>query len=374
MTTTASMTTAPLPPRGLALRGRVWPGGADPVLPDGVVLVDGRGTMGAIGPAHRLPLPVDLPVLGGAGAWVGPGLVDAHVHLAFGGPAEALAGGVVAVRDLGAPLERALGWRTSREPPMSWPLVAVAGPLLTAPGGYPSRGWGSDGFAAFVDGPATARATVASLADQGVDLVKLALEPADGQPVPAAATALAVVEAAHRRGLAVSAHALTVAMVERAIDAGVDELCHTPVEPLPAALAERIAAAGLPVVSTLQTFVDSGVGRTALANARQLVAVGARVVYGTDLGNAGTRTGAEPRELRRLADAGLGPVGALQAATDRAAALPGVRGRRGGRLVEGEAAAVVVLPDDPIQAPDAWRTPMAVIADGRITRIPVAAA
>jgi imidazolonepropionase-like amidohydrolase len=361
------MTTTLLPARGLALRGRVWPGGAEPVVPDGVALVDGQGTMGAIGPAERLVLPADLPVVGRAGSWVGPGLVDAHVHLAFGGPDEALAGGVVAVRDLGAPLERALRWRTPGQPPVSWPIVAVAGPMITAPRGYPSRGWGADGFAAFVDGPTAARETVACLADHGVDLVKLALEPADGQPVPAAATAQAVVDAAHRRSLAVSAHALTFAVVERALDAGVDELCHTPVEPLPAALAERIAAAGIPVVSTLQTFVAGGSGRTALANARQLVAAGARVVYGTDLGNAGTRTGAEPRELRWLADAGLGAVGALRAATDRAAALPGVRGRRSGRLVEGEAAAVVVLPGDPTQQPDTWRAPTAVIADGRVT-------
>jgi len=361
-------TTTPLPPRGLALRGRVWPGGGAPAFPDGVVLVDGRGAIAALGPGGDLPLPADLPAIGGAGAWVGPGLLDAHVHLAFGAPEEALAGGVVGVRDLGAPLDRALRWRTPGEPAPGWPVVAVAGPLLTAPAGYPSRGWGADGFAAFVGDPPAARAAVAELADRGVDLIKLALEPAGGQPVPDAATARAVVETAHGRGLTVCAHSLTVAMVERALDAGVDELCHTPVEPLPDPLAERIAGAGVPVVSTLQTFVDGGHGPTALANARALVAAGARLRYGTDLGNAGTRTGAEPRELRRLAEAGLGPEGALRAATDLAAALPGMRGRRTGRLVAGESAAAVVLPDDPLRQPEAWRAPIAVVVDGRLTQ------
>jgi imidazolonepropionase-like amidohydrolase len=157
-------------------------------------------------------------------------------------------------------------------------------------------------------------------------------------------------------------------MVERALDGGVDELCHTPVEPLPDLLVERVAAAGVPVVSTLQTFASGGTGPTAVANARRLIAAGARLAYGTDLGNTGTRTGAEPRELRRLAEAGLGPEGALRAATDLAAALPGVRGRRTGRLAIGERAAAVVLPDDPLRQPEAWRAVVAVVADGRLTR------
>jgi imidazolonepropionase-like amidohydrolase len=332
-------------------------------------VIDERGVVVTLGPADRVALPADLQVIGGSGCWVGPGLIDAHVHLEFGRPEQALAGGVIAVRDLGAPLDKALRWRTPTTPPAGWPVVAVAGPLLTAPGGYPSRTWGVGGFGAFIADPSAARATVAMLASEGADLVKLALEPAGGQPVPDYATAKAVVDAAHDVGLPVTAHALTVSMVERALDAGVDELCHTPVESIPASLAERIAHAGVVVVSTLQTFADVGVGRAALANARLLVAAGAALVYGTDFGNAGTRSGAEPRELRRLAEAGLGAEGALRSASDLAATLPGIRGRRSGRLTVGEPAAVVVLPADPLRQPDAWRSPMAVLADGRLTTV-----
>lgn len=270
------------------------------------------------------------------GVWVGPGIVDAHVHLAFGSFEEMLAGGVVAVRDLGAPPDLAARVRASN--------VAVAGPLLTAPGGYPSRSWGADGFGAFVRDAADARRVVNGL---DVDVVKVALEPAGGQPVPDAETTRAIVEAAHDRGLPVTAHALTEVMVVRALDAGVDELCHTPVEPLSERTVERIADSRVPVVSTIECHGDA-----AARNAALLHAAGVRLVYGTDLGNAGTRTGADPRELRRLADAGLGKQGAFEAATRP--------------IVLGEPARVIVLDGDPVEDPERWRTPVAVVSDGRV--------
>ncbi len=69
--------------RGVALRGTVWPGGdAEPF--DGVVVVAPDGTIAELAPAGALRLPADLPVLGGARCWIGPGVIDAHVHLAFG--------------------------------------------------------------------------------------------------------------------------------------------------------------------------------------------------------------------------------------------------------------------------------------------------
>lgn len=341
---------APLPPAGVVLRGRLWTGGAAPVVPDGVLVVTADGRVAAAGPAGARPPPDGAWVLGGAGCWVGPGLVDAHVHLAFGDPAGLLAGGVVAARDLGAPLAAALGWRD----PGGAPAVTVAGPVLTAPGGYPSRSWGAGGFAREVGTPAQAAAAVADLAAAGVDLVKLALEPAGGAPVPAAAVCRAVVAAAHRAGLPVTAHALSAVMVTRALDAGVDELCHTPTERLPAALVDRLAAAGTPVVSTLRTLTAGGAPGAEAAvrgNAAALVAAGVPLVYGTDLGNAATAPGADPVELALLADAGLGAWGALRAAT--------------APVRVGEPAAAVLLPADPVADPQAWRRPLAVLAGRR---------
>ncbi|MDQ6648930.1 MAG: hypothetical protein M3Z02_02230, partial [Actinomycetota bacterium] len=98
--------------RGVALFGRVWPGGAAPAYDDGVVVVSPDGLVAAMGPVGSVALPEGVRRLGGAGAWVGPGIVDAHVHLAFGSPAQMLRGGVVGVRDLGAPMAMARRWRT----------------------------------------------------------------------------------------------------------------------------------------------------------------------------------------------------------------------------------------------------------------------
>jgi imidazolonepropionase-like amidohydrolase len=322
---------------GVVLHGPLWVGDGT-AYDDGRVVVGADGVIAAVGASADIEVPygsleVDVP-------WVGPGLYDAHVHLAFGTSEEILAGGVVAVRDLGAPPTDALRWRAS-----TGLQVEVAGPLLTAPGGYPSKSWGSDGFAAFVDDVAQAARLVEGLA-MTVDVVKLALEPRGG-PVPSAAVCRAVVDAAHAAGRDVTCHALTVETVERALDAGVDELAHTPTERLPDELVGRLAESTR-VVSTLHTMVRGGLGDGALANAAALVGAGAVVRYGTDLGNTGVKPGADPKELQLLARAGLGAEGAMLAATRP--------------LQVGQAAGVVGLDGDPVDQPEHLRRPRVVVA------------
>jgi imidazolonepropionase-like amidohydrolase len=155
-------------------------------------------------------------------------------------------------------------------------------------------------------------------------------------------------------------------MVRRALDAGVDELAHTPTERLPPDLVEAIADRRISVTSTLQTFFSSGSGRDAAANAADLVSAGATLRYGTDLGNGGTRPGVDPRELDRLATAGLGRLGALRAATEHAAHAIGVRGQSG-RIEQGQPVSLVLLPGSPLDEPGVWRTPAAVLTAGRLT-------
>ena len=319
---------------GAAFTGRLWCGDGRE-FDRGHVVIDTAGLVTAVGAAGDVDVP--FGVLEVESAWIGPGLVDAHVHLAFGPPDDIVRRGVVAVRDLGSPPREAMKWRE-----LSAPKALVAGPLLTAPGGYPSRSWGSDGFAAFVDDVDQAKRLVQGLVTQ-VDVIKLALEPRGG-PVPEADICAAIVDTAHEGGCEVTCHALTVAMVERALDAGVDELAHTPLERLPAALVDRIVAAGVRVVSTLHTHLRAG---AVLDNVRDLVGAGVTVRYGTDLGNTGIRPGADARELGLLADAGLGAEGALRAATDP--------------IVVGAPAALVALKHDPRERAQAWSEPHAVM-------------
>ncbi len=128
--------------------------------------------------------------------------------------------------------------------------------------------------------------------------------------------ARAAADEAHRLGLLVAAHALEADSVRRALDAGADVLAHTPRDPLPAELLARVK--GKWVISTLRAF---GVEPARL---RALAEAGARVAYGTDLGNEDEATA--PRidapELSLLAAAGVNP---LLAATRHAADLLGFK-------------------------------------------------
>ncbi|MBO0829831.1 MAG: amidohydrolase family protein [Streptosporangiales bacterium] len=352
-------------PRGLAVRGRLWPGGGDPALDDAVVVVGADGLVSAYGPADGVHLPDGVHAIDGA--WVGPGVADAHAHLAFGSAPAMLAGGVLAVRDLGAPLDDALAVRD----PHGIPAVVASGPILTAPGGYPSRSWGARGFARFLGSAAEAHRAVVRLADAGVDVVKLALEPADGLPVPPLEVARAVVEAAHDNGLTVTCHAFTAEMVARAVDAGVDELAHVPTERLPTHLVAQLVLDDVVVVSTMHALVANGDAEAAdavRANARALVGSGVPVVYGTDLGNTGIAPGVDAEELALLAEAGLGPEGALRAATEGSAAVGGLNGVHQGRVRVGERARMVVLAGDPVAEPKNWSTPVAVVHGTEVTQ------
>ena len=138
-----------------------------PVDAEGFVRLDLRlagGKIAELAPAGSAADGVDLD-----GGQVWPGLVDAHVHLAFG----PVSGGVVGVRDLGAPPgARGAG------------CCAAAGPIITAPGGYPSTTWGREGFARGVGTSEGARRLVADLVADGVELIKIAIEPTGGLPTP----------------------------------------------------------------------------------------------------------------------------------------------------------------------------------------------
>lgn len=355
--------------RGRVLRGTVWPGGAAEPAP-GVVVIDGEGKVARIAfgaDAAAEPGPPDLPVLGDPTSWVGPGVIDSHVHLALSDPAACLAGGVVAVRDLGAPAQLATAWRSG---PQGGLAVRAAGPMLTAAGGYPTDSWGAGlGLAAYADDPSRARDVVRQLARRGVDAIKVMIDPGDrAAPTLGRRAILEIVRAAHEHGLPVIAHALTVRMVRRAVDSGVDELAHTPTERLPDDLIEQLVAAGIGVASTLQAFFSQGAGADAGANAAAIVRAGGVLRYGTDLGNTGTAPGVDPRELDRLAQAGLGRLGALRCATQDAAAAVGMGGPASGVtgvLRVGEPARAVVLDGDPLREPAVWRAPLGVVVGRR---------
>jgi imidazolonepropionase-like amidohydrolase len=176
-------------------------------------------------PAVDVPEDVQRMQLDGV---VVPGLVDHHVHTEHVDMSVLLAGGLSGVRDLGANPELVFALARRSRSSADLPLVAAVGPILTAPGGYPSdRDWARGGTYRTIADPDEARAAIGELSRQGAAGITIALH--TGSPATFADESLdAVVQAAHAVALPVIAHLEGAGEPERAQRAGVDELAHTP--------------------------------------------------------------------------------------------------------------------------------------------------
>ena len=161
--------------------------------------------------------------------FVMPAVADRHVHIELSDPAAVLAGGVTAVRDLAWPPERIFALADASEmPSFDGPLIKAAGPMLTAPGGYPTQDtWAPPGTGRELTSVEDATAAVEELARLGAAAIKVSLN-AEAGPTPTDGELSAICDAAHAADLPVTAHAQGAGQVERALGAGVDELAHTP--------------------------------------------------------------------------------------------------------------------------------------------------
>jgi imidazolonepropionase-like amidohydrolase len=237
-----------------------------------------------------------------------PAVADRHVHIELGDAASVLLGGVTAVRDLAWPADRIFALADASElPSFTGPLIRAAGPMLTAPGGYPTgERWAPAATGRELRGPDDARAVVRELAGLGAAAIKVSLN-AEAGPTPSDGEIAAICETAHEMDLPVTAHAQGRGEVERALGAGIDELAHTPWTRLSDDVLETCAKR-LRIVSTLDILSfgrDTPEIRTALDNLRRFHTAGGTVIYGTDLGNGAIPSGIHPREALLLAEAGL---------------------------------------------------------------------
>jgi imidazolonepropionase-like amidohydrolase len=279
--------------------------GAGRLVRDAAVVLE-RGAVAYAGPALDAPgaeehLDVD--------GFLMPAVADRHVHIGLADPASVLLRGVTAVRDLAWPADVIFPLADASElPTYTGPLIRAVGPMLTAPGGYPTRDrWAPPGTGLELLGAEDARRAVETLAGRGAAAIKVSLN-AEAGPTPSDAELTAICEVARERRIPVVAHAEGRGQVERALGAGVDELAHTPwTEALADATIEALAKRTA-IVSTLDIQAFGGETnevRTAIDNLRRFYAAGGRVLYGTDLGNGPIPPGIDPNEVLLLRESGL---------------------------------------------------------------------
>lgn len=280
--------------------------------PDVQVTCEGGSIVG-VGRVHPVPETDQLIVADG---FLMPAGADRHVHVGLGDPVAIVRGGVTAVRDLAWPVDRIFPLADASEMPgFNGPLIRAVGPMLTAPGGYPTQAsWAPAGTGLEVADTEAARAAVVDLATRGAVAIKVSLN-AEAGPTPSDAVLAAICDAAAEHEVPVTAHTQGAGQVARALGAGVGELAHTP-------WTERLDDATVAAAAARQRWVSTldihGFGqdtpelRRALDNLARFHRAGGEVVYGTDLGNGPIPARVHVDELRWLRAAGLTTEEVLQ--------------------------------------------------------------
>ncbi len=357
---------------------------------DGVLVLDG-GKVAAVGTRDETRKAVAAvagraQVLNATGRWVLPGLVDVHVHTnALADARLILQGGATSVRSGSSSFYQDValaalpGWAPGVSPRMTPAGLFVSpdlgdslladpdlAPLATLPTGVRET---AD----------LAYLTRVNLA-RGAQVIKTRANPRAGLPeqdprelVYNQEQLSAVVKAAN--GAGVLCHAYSAEGIDGAVRAGVRSIEHGVFvsEETIAEMARR-GTYFTPTMDAITSMASSpnpvlaarGQEYTPILQAavRAAKEAGVTIVAGTD--SFGTAVSPIGTEARLLAEAGLSPLEALQAATTHAANLLGVRDV--GRLVRGAQADAIVVDADPLASASALEQVRVVVAQGAVVR------
>ncbi len=376
-----------------------------------VVLVEDGLVAGVSGSA-----PEGWPVLEMPGTSLLPGLIDAHTHVllrsswnelelarqmveenhghriasAVQAMAISVRHGFTTIRDLGT--EGAeyfdVGLRdAAREGIVPGPRMLVAGPAIRSTGRYPLAGLRhSMTFPVGIDsctGPVACRETVRTQVAYGIDCLKIYVserfeEPAegeypDGPLVWTEEEIRALVDEAHRQGIKVAAHSLTLSGAKLAVAAGVDSIEHG--FAISADLAADMAARGTVLVPTLLVTREHAAHGSPMLNEAVRAAhdrsfvncleAGVRIAAGTDVGGFEWTKVPQADEFTLMTRLGMSAADALRAGTVWAAELLGLAGTAG--VIEpGAVADLVAVAGDPLQDIECLQRVQLVIQGGQI--------
>ncbi|MCX7605483.1 MAG: amidohydrolase family protein, partial [Bryobacteraceae bacterium] len=369
----------------LAITGAlVVDGRGSPPRPATVLVENGR--IAAVG--DNIAVPAGTAVVRAEGHTLLPGLMDLHTHLlAAGGGKDLdwakilklyLAHGITTVVDLSTYPEQFDPMRRLLEAGLPAPRVLMAA-RFTTPLGHGMEGGRGDFHTQLVLTPREARNAVRRIAPYRPDLLKVftdgwryGVDP--DMTSMEEETLRALVEEAHRNGLKVVTHTVTVRRAREAARAGVDIIVHgigdgvLDAETLGLMLSSRTG-----YVQTLAVYEPRGEKvhparqrRWAhlMANCALARQSGVAAGVGTDAGMPGTPHGESTlREIELMAGCGFPPLEAIAAATSRSAALLGLEDR--GAIEPGRLADLLLVEGRPHERIDDLRRIRRIWLGGR---------
>ncbi len=314
-----------------------------------VIVRDGK--IAAIEPASRAKrydakdrfvLPANTTLL--------PGLIDAHVHLAWDGAQNedgaklTLMAGFTTVRNPGASGNADVVLRDAIEAgKVPGPRMLIARSGIGSPGGVCEATFGELGVAT----PDAARERVRKLIGEGADFIKICTGGGViGRPVDAATTEMsqetidAIVDEAHHAGHKVAAHAQGAAAIRAAVNGGVDSIEHGGL--IDEETAKLMAAKHVPLVPTLARIRNPELRDATIARVKRARELGVPIVFGTDGGVL--PHGQNAKEFDSLIAIGMTREESIRAATLDAARLLGLESRVGS-IAPGLDADFVVVSD-----------------------------
>ena len=302
-----------------------------------------------------------------------PGLIDAHVHLALGGAAEAnaratLLAGFTTVQDLGALDYANIRLRDDiNSGKLQGPRIVASGPWLG------ESGLTCDFQSIGVKGADAFRERVRTDVGRGADLIKVCasgwLPQAVQQPEAYEITddeLRAAIDEAHRAKRRVAVHAISSHALSAAVTHGADLLVHGGFTP-----AETVAAMktrGIQQLPTLWSFKRGNppdVYEKLRAHLAASVRLGLPIAFGTDAGVI--PHGANANEFLELEAIGLTRDEAIRAATIHAASAVG-RETDLGLLEPGRIADVIAVRGNPLEDLRALQNVAFVMKAGVVVR------